>query len=180
MPFTLESQLRPRVGLIYFDLNLTETHGIEVDLTPHPIAADSSETEHAVTRPRVFSCTGLISSESAGILDVWRNVRDRIANGEARHVTAWKEIVNMANSHEAVLVRTTLETLYNMQVRRAETVREGLDGIFVNLTLQQFTRAELTEEYNVGAEFVDSAEAAGNLGTQGTTAVEGFGSLGGL
>lgn len=173
MAFALENNLRPHIGFLVFDLNLTETHAVENDITTQPIASGANRARHAITRPRVFSCVGLVSSESAGLLDMWNNVRNALRGHDGRHIVAWRQIVEMAAKHETGTVRTTLETLPNMMIKRAEVVREQADGIFVNLTMRQIQVALVSEEYNVGAEFADSAQAAGNLGVQGTTTLAG-------
>ena len=174
----IESKLRPSVGSVVLDLAINEQHAVENEITDQPISTGADEADHAVTRPRRFVIEGIVSSQSASLLEVFRTLRPSNWRNAERHIAAWNRIVEMTEKHEVVRVFNTLEPLDRMMIESARVNRSVLDGLFVTIQLKQL-RKSLVKVVNFSDSFADIAAPDTALGTVGTSQVQGL-SIGAL
>ena len=135
------------VGEIEFDLMPKESHGLDFDISEHPVDNGSSITDHIRMKPRECSVTGLFTCHP---IKAYSKDKVTIDDGteeisENRALTLYKELETLCKAMNKVRLVTDIMTYPTMLIKSLKTDRDRSSGeaITFSMTLREYMGVDM-------------------------------------
>lgn len=116
-------------ALFALDVSIQEDHGLQSEITSHPVEKDSEVTDNIRTLPRVLTIQGLITDTPSGIeaLLIVPGLIDRFA-ATPRSIEIFEKIKAFWQEKKRFDVVTSLEVYQNMAIEDVRFPRNAVVG----------------------------------------------------
>ena len=135
------------VGEIEFDLMPKESHGLDFDISEHPVDNGSTITDHIRMKPRECSVTGMFTCHP---IKAYSKDKVTIDDGaeemsENRALTLYKELETLCKSMNKVRLVTDIKTYPTMLIKSLKTDRDRSSGesITFTMTLREYMGVDM-------------------------------------
>ena len=145
--FAIGKSEKNGVGGIEFDLMPKESHGLDFDISEHPVDNGSSITDHIRMKPRECSVTGMFTCHP---IKAYSKDKVTIDDGaeemsENRALTLYKELETLCKSMNKVRLVTDIKTYPTMLIKSLKTDRDRSSGesITFTMTLREYMGVDM-------------------------------------
>ena len=135
------------VGEIEFDLMPKESHGLDFDISEHPVDNGSTITDHIRMKPRECSVTGMFTCHP---IKAYSKDKVTIDDGteeisENRALTLYKELETLCKAMNKVRLVTDIMTYPTMLIKSLKTDRDRSSGeaITFSMTLREYMGVDM-------------------------------------
>lgn len=143
MAVTLLFQKVPtKIDSLTLDAALSEHHGVQVEVTQHPVEKGPNISDHRRPKPRVVTLEGIVSNtpmpqpNDPSVTTVSRGIAfaSRSKYDPTRVGTAYQQLLDLSASDQLITIVTGLETYDNMTMVSLDVPRDARTGEALNFT----------------------------------------------
>jgi hypothetical protein len=148
------------IGGVAVDAVVREVHGIQADITEHPVESGSEVADHYRVRPKVLSIDGIISRVPIGVGFPGQSLVNsvtQIATGQDPVVTAWDEFEKYMNDAEQIQVITGKKYYPRMMIVDLSDPRNTNDWMTFSMVCREIQTAFTTSVEALVAQATDVA-----------------------
>ena len=145
--FAIGKNEKNGVGGIEFDLMPDESHGLDFDISEHPVDNGSTLTDHIRLKPRECTVTGMFTCHPIKAYTTDKVIIDdgQEALSENRALTLYKQLETLSKKMGKVRLVTDMITYPTMLIKSLKTKRDKGSGesITFTMTLREFKGVDL-------------------------------------
>lgn len=162
----LFNRTKPMLDAIELDCSVSETHRAPVRKTNNPVESGAVFTDHIHLLPDIVTLDGVISTTPDAIGASF----DPRFGGSGRAKKAWQDLLKLRADRTPFDLFTTLRSYPNMAIKDLSTVRNALTTNALRFTVvcERIEIATVSLIQNLAQQIADQAQAAADLGLQGT------------
>jgi hypothetical protein len=169
-----------KIGEVQLDASVREVHGIEADVTEHPVESGGVISDHYIQRPRVVTIEGIISRTpietgfpGASAISSVTN----LVNGSDAVLAAWEEFKRMWRDSERFNIVTGEDFYTGMMFTSVSKPRVKNDWMVFNAVAKKVETAFTSVVEALAAQAAEAAtttaQAAQSAGAQAAEEAEG-------
>lgn len=165
-----------KIGIVIFDVTVTEVHDRKVRLTKNPIEQGADITDHAIIEPKRISIQAAISDTPFNVGTFVEAIVDRVTslvgssttNGLTRSKQGYKDLIEVMETREPITIQTNLVSYENMVITSVNVSQDKDTSKIVILDIMaEEAILTQTEIISLSAESLSTSAA-----TQSSSAVQ--------